>query len=388
MYKMYFYTFFSRSLSRLSFHLLFLFLFFSCNHQSYFYKKENLLSGLIFNKENITIRPEYETVLRFYGYDLDGGSMLREDAGNMTNTTTMEATDVQATTPLTTTTSSSGSSSGVETSNNGEDLTTTEPSSESETIPTEVTNVEEGEGGGGGGDGDEEEEEVTTVAPTRKRRGQLGRRKEKKQSVVIKNPTIPKRSRSYYVLLDEDYENEFHVELPAPPSPSTTTAISTLATTSQHHHHHQHHLEPSSTPIPIPPTSSRASVGKYRNGINKELFENTNSDSIEHIFYLNEHDTVRVPYKLYDTVMKYAYVNSLQASFLEIDLDSEYYSLILIVPDYHDGLNNLAHKLRTHEANTIRHIRNAMEFYWVKTIVPKFNLKGNTVMTNDLQNVS
>lgn len=129
-------------------------------------------------------------------------------------------------------------------------------------------------------------------------------------------------------------------------------------------------------------------MGKYRNSINKELFENTNSDSIEHIFYLNEYDTIRVPYKLYDTVMKYAYVNSLQASFLEIDLDSEYYNLVIIIPDYHDGLHNLAHKLRMHEANTFRHIRNAMEYYWVKTIVPKFNLKGNSVLTNDLQNVS
>lgn len=342
--------------------------------QSYFYKKENLLSGLIFNKENITIRPEYETVLRFYGYDLDGGSMLREDGGNMTNTT--EATDASTSSTVTPTTTTLSSK---ETSTGGEDLTTTEPS-EAETIPTEVTN-------GNGNDEDEgEEEEVTTVAPTRKRRGQLGRRKEKKQAVVIKNPTIPRRSRSYYVLLDEDYENEFHVELPS--TPSATQATTTITTSASTHHHHHHHFEPSSTPIPPLPTSSRASVGKYRNNINKELFENTNSDSIEHIFYLNEYDTVRVPYKLYDTVMKYAYVNSLQASFLEIDLDSEYYNLILIVPDFHDGLNNLAHKLRAHEANTIRYIRNSMEFYWVKTIVPKFNLKGNTVMTNDLQNVS
>lgn len=336
--------------------------------QSYFYKKENLLSGLIFNKENITIRPEYETVLRFYGYDLDGGTMLRDDGGNMTNAS--EATDaaISTVTPATTTTLSSN-----ETSTSGEDLTTTEPS-EAETVPTEVTNES----------GNEGDEEVTTVAPTRKRRGQLGKRKEKKQSVVIKNPTIPRRSRSYYVLLDEDYENEFHVDLPTPSATLATTAITTSAST----HHHHHHFEPSSTPIPPLPTSSRASVGKYRNSINKELFENTNSDSIEHIFYLNEYDTVRVPYKLYDTVMKYAYVNSLQASFLEIDLDSDYYNLILIVPDFHDGLNNLAHKLRAHEASTIRHIRNSMEFYWVKTIVPKFNLKGNTVMTNDLQNVS
>lgn len=345
--------------------------------QSYFYKRENLLSGLIFNKENITIRPEYETVLRFYGYDLDAGTLsetTREDGGaNMTNAT--EATD--STTPPSTSTSTTLASNET---TSGEDLTTTEPSEVETFAPTEVTNGEE-EGG----------EEVTTVAPSRKRRGQLGRRtKEKKQSIPIKNSFTPRRSRSYYVLLDEDYENEFHLDLASPSSVPVTSSPppTTMASSTAEAHHHQHFV-PSSTPHPPHATTSRASsVGKFRNTINKELFENTNSDSIEHIFYLNEYETVRVPYKLYDTVMKYAYVNSLQASFLEIDLDSDYYNLMIIVPDFHDGLHNLAHKLGTHDASTVRHIRNSMEYYWVKTIVPKFNLKGNTILTNDLQNVS
>jgi hypothetical protein len=350
----------------------------SClSSQSYFYKKENLLSGLIFNKENITIRPEYETVLRFYGYDLDAGTLsetTREDGANMTNAT--EATD--STTPSTSTTALASN----ETTSGEEDLTTTEPSEVETFAPTEVTN------------GDDEEE-VTTVAASRKRRGQLGRRtKEKKPPTPTKNSFVPRRSRSYYVLLDEDYENEFHLDLMSPSSvpitssfPSTTPLSQTKASSTAESHHH--HFIPSSTPHPPHATTSRASsVGKFRNNINKELFENTNSDSIEHIFYVNEYETVRVPYKLYDTVMKYSYVNSLQASFLEIDLDSEYYNLMIIVPDYHDGLHNLAHKLKSQGASSIRHIRNSMEYYWVKTIVPKFNLKGNTILTNDLQNVS
>lgn len=350
--------------------------FFFISSQSYFYRRENLLSGLIFNKENITIRPEYETVLRFYGYDLDAGTLsetTQVDA-NMTNTT--EATDT--TTPSTSTTALASNET-----TSGEDLTTTEPAEVETFAPTEVTN----------GDG---EEEVTTVAASRKRRGQLGRRmKEKKQSVVpTKNSFIPRRSRSYYVLLDEDYENEFHLDLMSPssvpisPIPSTTPLTQTIPTSTAGSHHH-HHFLPTSTPHPPHASTLRASsVGKFRNNINKELFENTNSDSIEHIFYVNEYETVRVPYKLYDTVMKYSYVNTLQASFLEIDLDSEYYNLMIIVPDHHDGLPNLAHKLKSQGASAIRHIRNTMEYYWVKTIVPKFNLKGNTILTNDLQNVS
>lgn len=344
--------------------------------QSYFYKKENLLSGLIFNKENITIRPEYETVLRFYGYDLDGvtnmltESKMNETGGNMTNMT--EATD-----------STSANETKIEEDGKKEgDETTTLPTdtSDNDTVsPDEVSGTEENTEDNAQADG--ENEDVPTVAPaSRKRRGRLGRglkaknRRDKKQSSVIKSPAqgnAARRSRSYYVLLDEDYENEFHLDstspssvvpLPVPLGPTTTT----------------------NNPI----SSPRPTLGNYRYNNQKELFENVNTDTVEHIFYLNDYDTVRVPFKIYDTVMKFAHVETLQASVLEIDLDTEYYNLIIIVPDHPEGLIDLTNKLRLHDASTLRRIRNTMEFYWVKTIVPKFNLKGNSILTNDLQNVS
>lgn len=214
---------------------------------------------------------------------------------------------------------------------------------------------------------EEENEDVTTVAPpSRKRRGRLGRglkakhRRDQKQSPIIKSPVeavVKRRPRSYYVLLDEDYENDFHLD-------SVSPALSPLGPTST--------ANPISSPWP--------KLEKNRHNNQKDLFENANSDTVEHIFYLNDHDTVRVPFKIYDSVMKYAHVDSLEASVLEIDLDTEYYNLIIIVPDHHDGLSELTSKLRLHEASTLRRIRNSMEFYWVKTIVPKFNLKG--VYTN------
>lgn len=332
--------------------------------QSYFYKKENLLSGLIFNKENITIRPEYETVLRFYGYDLDGASnmltesKLNETAGNMMNVT--ESTDSSITT------------AGVE--KDDEATTVQSDVSDGDSTTNEVAEAEENTEESM--PSDEENEDVTTVAPpSRKRRGRLGRglkpkiRRDKKQSSIIKSPVevaLKRRSRSYYVLLDEDYENDFHLD-----SVSPSSAIP---------------LGPTSTFNPV--SSPRPLLEKNRHNNQKDLFENANSDTVEHIFYLNSHETVRVPFKIYDSVMKYAHVDSLEASVLEIDLDTEYYNLIIIVPDQHDGLSDLTNKLRLHEASTLRRIRNSMEFYWVKTIVPKFNLKGNTILTNDLQNVS
>lgn len=329
--------------------------FFSRYFQSYFYKKENLLSGLIFNKENITIRPEYESVLRFYGYDLDGSTnMLTESKTNETTMEVTEATDSAASTP------------GNETKLDDEEATTLQPETTESDTPTtdEVSGAEDNT--------EDNEEDVTTVAPpSRKRRGRLGRGlrtrnrlRDKKQSPGI----VSRRSRSYYVLLDEDYENEFHLDASSPSSAAP--------------------LGPTTTANPIGSSTPRPTLGDYRHNDQKDLFDNVKSDTVEHTFYLNGFDSVRVPFKIYDTVMKYAHIDSLHASILEIDLDTEYYNLLLIVPDHHDGLSDLTGKLRLHEASTLRRIRNAMEFYWVKTIVPKFNLKGNTILTNDLQNVS
>lgn len=313
-------------------------------------------------------------MLRFYGYDLDGAtnmlteSKMNETAGNMTNVT--EAADAAI------------STTGNETKAEGDDkeggeTTTLQPETSDNDTPTtdEVSGAEENTEDNAQGDG-EGNEDVTTVAPpSRKRRGRLGRgvkaknRRDRKPSQMVRSPKPgagSRRSRSYYVLLDEDYENEFHFESSSPTSVAPPG--------------------PTSTGNPI--SSPRPTIGNYRNNNQKELFENANADTVEHIFYLNDYDTVRVPFKIYDSVMKFAHVEALQASVLEIDLDTEYYNLIIIVPDHHDGLGDLTNRLSLHEASTLRRIRNAMEFHWVKTIVPKFNLKGNTILTNDLQNVS
>lgn len=39
--------------------------------QSYFIPKEGFLAGLTLNRENVTLNPQYENILRYYGYDLE-----------------------------------------------------------------------------------------------------------------------------------------------------------------------------------------------------------------------------------------------------------------------------------------------------------------------------
>ncbi|CAO1346580.1 unnamed protein product [Diamesa serratosioi] len=372
--------------------------------RSYFYKKESLLSGLIFNKENITIRSEYETVLRFYGYDLDTTSMLSEskmnESAQMTNSTEKEATDSTMTTsaPIketevpfnsTNTFTTTSEAPGIAETTNGLDTTdipetthfeeTSAPEETTTDVPDEETTQENNNDDDNVGDEDEESvTKITTDAsPSRKRavRGRLGRglknRRDKKKtsSLTIKSSGQSRKSRSYYVLLDEEnieYENGFN--------------LGTLS--------HASPLGPLQTHPPLSTATATAQTsGKHLNKNQKDLFENINTDMVEHIFYLNDCETVRVPYKIYDTIMKYAHVDSLQASMIEIDLDTDYYNLIIFVPDYQSGLSDLINKLRLHDSNTLRQIRNQMNTVWVKTIVPKFNLKGNTILTSDLQNL-
>lgn len=388
---------------------------FNFQFQSYFYKSENLLSGLIFNKENITIRPEYETVLRFYGYDLDGSTnMLTESRMNETSpeasTELPSGNDSTSTTTTTTTTTTTVATNEGEAETTTLPETSTEPNAE-ETDVGESTVPNEGDG---------EETTTTTVAPERrKRRGRLvgdGRlakrghnhyqiRRDKlqhHQNLELKKIHPNRRSRSYYVLLDEDeYETDFHhhsphyhyaeheastfhpplvVTTPSPHPDVSVTPVGVPSSTSSNPQHHQL----SDQPISI--SSARPVIGKHRHA-NKELFENPKSDTIEHIFHLSEIESVRVPFKIYDSVMKFAHIPSLQASVLEIELDTEYYNLIIIMPDHYEGLKDLTNRLRLHEPSTLRKLRATMEFCWVKTIVPKFSLKGNTILTNDLQNV-
>uniref|UniRef100_A0A182T9D1 Serpin domain-containing protein n=1 Tax=Anopheles maculatus TaxID=74869 RepID=A0A182T9D1_9DIPT len=111
-------------------------------------------------------------------------------------------------------------------------------------------------------------------------------------------------------------------------------------------------------------------------------------DTIEHNFYLTETDIVKVPYKVYNTILKYAYIERLQSTVIELELDSDDYKLLIILPDYEFGLSNVMKLLQIGEnVPSLREVTDQMSPTWVKTIVPKFNLKGNIILTSDLQNL-
>lgn len=108
-------------------------------------------------------------------------------------------------------------------------------------------------------------------------------------------------------------------------------------------------------------------------------------DEVDHIFYLNPHDTIRIGFKVYNTILRFAYIPSIQASALELPLDSDNYSLLVLVPD--QPIDDMVHVLGSHLSPSLSNIRAALRENWIKTMIPKFQLKGNVVLTGDLMKV-
>lgn len=114
-----------------------------------------------------------------------------------------------------------------------------------------------------------------------------------------------------------------------------------------------------------------------------------NSDSkddvFNHFFYLTHYETIQVPYKFYNTILRFTYVEAIRTSVLELELDSDNYNLMIFLPDYDYGLDNLLAAMKSNYVPSLRDIKKSMKQQWVKAIVPKFNLKGNIILTSDLQ---
>ncbi|GAB0097435.1 uncharacterized protein DMENIID0001_130720 [Sergentomyia squamirostris] len=360
--------------------------------RSYFYNQENLLSGLSLSKENVTIRPEYETLLRFYGYDLMTGMM-------QTSTETTESTTEEAkTTPLTT---------SEETTTTTEEITTTteeiiesttiETTTSPETTTTERTTTVE-----------EETMETTTIGPTRTTKyiftftppsldpeeDNTTEMSSTMSSTTLESSTLESSTRD----VEETTSPGGNL---AENGESTTTEIS-LGRRRRRKPKRQsrliNYVRRRRSPIEfvIPEIDARPPFVHYRTGAvtpNPQYLVQPyqlTEDSREEVdlFYLSRFESAQVPYKFFNTIMKFAYLESIQSTVLEVELDSENYNLLLILPDYYYGLDRLLAAMKTRFVPNIRELRTEiLQPTWIKAMIPKFFLHGRIVLTNDLQNM-
>lgn len=403
--------------------------------RSYFYSQDNLLSGLSLSEANVTVKPEYENILRFYGYDLENGNMItsggksgckengtettemtmddkeeeeeeKEGEDEMETTTmipettteipptTTESTTVVTTTatPKATTTKEEPTTTSTTTTSttpmtttdpvaSGEETTTTRTTnyiftfkppkattelSESEALEatTLTTTVFEGTTSEAGTDAPDSSSTADDL-------NALKRRRRRKNRTFNLSQHRWKRSSSQ--LLPIHYLLSNLEEQPLPPSEfAIINGGSAIGT----------------------PHSQQFSISDYvvqQPSFNlKDTLNETpqHEDVITHLFYLNRQDTINVPFKVFNSIMKYGYYSAIQASVLEVDLDSNNYSLLIVLPDWLDsGLESLISTLKSPYSPHLREMRNTLQPTWVKAIIPKFYLTGHIVLTADLQNV-
>lgn len=380
--------------------------------RSYFYSQDNLLSGLSLSEPNVTVRPEYENILRFYGYDLDNGNMItsggksackdnatetmdkppetttveeREDVETTTimMTTTEDVTTTITTTPATTTAQTVATTVKRETTASTTttpvpETTTEEPATESTTVaearttnyifkfkpPKTTTSSSEAEElTSTVFDSTTIESAATTEVPGSSSNGDddlnaLKRRRRRKNRTFSsrwKRSPLP----LHYFLspLDEDDQHSEFFYNPGTPHPQYSI---------------------SDYVVQQPSFNLKDSLNETPQ----------HEDVITHLFYLNRQDTINVPFKVFNSIMKYGYFSSIQSSVLEVDLDSKNYSLLIILPDWLDfGLDGLITTMKSAYSPHLREIRAGLQPTWVKAIIPKFYLTGHIVLTADLQNV-
>ncbi|XP_055637502.1 uncharacterized protein LOC129776111 isoform X2 [Toxorhynchites rutilus septentrionalis] len=324
--------------------------------------------------------PEYESVLKFYGYDLENipemkmqtttlGPSSSESTETSTITIDYEMTSVEE--EQFTTESISTMPDWTMRSSEQEDYetTTTEPEQQSaendttsiidEVEQTETTTTE----GEVSATTPEEQTVATTEEPAEggekrrrnlRKRGQKQNQPQRRQSQALQRRRILRTKRN-----PEEIDIVSHQRF-------LQSFLLHDATTS-------------SPFVTFPPFPERS---------NQFQQDRLLDDTIEHNFYLSEVETIKVPYKIYNTILKYAYIDRLQTTILELELDSEDYKLVILLPDYEFGLLNLMKLLQTEEnVPNMRDILKQMVPSWVKTIVPKFMLKGNIILTSDLQSM-
>ncbi|XP_055377858.1 glia-derived nexin [Condylostylus longicornis] len=326
--------------------------------RTYFFSQDNPLNGLCLNKENVTITPEYEAILKFYGFDLDfriaeiqtfiseTSITLKNDSVFEVNHTTENAMqNVSSVTinPITETNFSNNQTDIITTvktlMNNTEVeiITTTEKTSVTTNFAEEITTSTE----------------IATEIP------ELAAYVRPK---VNFNSVKNKKISDYWFVNDDE-------------------AILTHVVKTQ---------DISSLPIPLhyTPFVKFANIGNFGVELDSRyLFpkETSHKNTINHIFYLNNHETIQTNYKTYNSVLNYKYLASQKTTILELELNSINYNLIIFLPDFNIDIDTAIKSLKN--IPSLRFLKKLMKPKWVHAIIPDFRLKGKIYLTNDLQNM-
>lgn len=349
--------------------------------RTYFFENENPLKGLSLNKENVTITPEYETILNFYGYDLGMdmiSSTMQPTTESLNETTTLQTPTTKQEEKMTTTTESPTTTTEQEevtfpSETTEPPITTTEAFEDDATTPTT-----------------EESGETVTLTADLPAEERSNLRRPKTSGKLTSSPPMKylpvssKRNRrhlidpSFYLTLVQSRQQFIQ---PTPPP---------AAVGIQHQPQHPLHLispidtiAPIDVALPLVPLKSAYHVDVEEGFLPSK--PGYNSEVIDHIFYLNDQEIIHTTFKVYNSVLYYRYFEHLKMSVLELELDSTDYNLMIVLPDYDVDILTATSSLRL--GPTLRVLRKQLKPRWVQAIIPDFRLHGTMFLTNDLQNM-
>lgn len=134
---------------------------------------------------------------------------------------------------------------------------------------------------------------------------------------------------------------------------------------------------------PPPPQSSSAHHTNRIEGTDH------NSTTTMLPFHIDRRLVVSAPFRVLTAPLRLGYAATVQASVLELPLETPDYVLLLLLPDVAFDLNGLMQRMTAANrvAPTVREMRTAMRTFWIRATVPLVQLKGSAVLTGDMMKV-
>ncbi|XP_076759097.1 uncharacterized protein LOC143428259 [Xylocopa sonorina] len=337
---------------------------------------DGFLGGLTLNRENTRLRPEYEDILRFYGFDL----FISEEETNETSYPGSETTTDTAP-PITEQSTTEGRTTGETTAEPVHNfLIPTESTASNTLVPLLDTSVTT-------------DKPIAIVSTT-------------DTSTVPSTPTSPETilavsstETSPTILplvnhqqLAEDSTNSSFEKQTTANNQEENTDSSTVAT---------EQLQLTTIPSIAMTRRKRRNVRGPRGffssypdeGIWMQdlgfwkpyspiLNEASVRDSTEISFLVNGCDVSSVTASRYFAVLPFAYFPSLHAVALEFPLDHPRYNIVLIMATDSRDTYRLANDLG---GKSLRLLRNQLQSTWVRATIPSFMLRGFVTLTSILQ---
>lgn len=133
-----------------------------------------------------------------------------------------------------------------------------------------------------------------------------------------------------------------------------------------------------------PPQPTSAHYTNHIEGTDK----NTTTSMLP--FHIDRRLVVTAPFRVLTAPLRLGYAAAVQASVLELPLETPDYVLLLLLPDVAFDLNGLMQRMTAANrvAPTVREMRTAMRTFWIRATVPLVQLKGSAVLTGDMMKVS